>query len=314
MTRSDGDLGEDCIWTLARFKYLKYGFYSERFFAKYSSPKERKEFRKGTQRNFVMLCCSLRCILLRVLSVKLPFVVFCSTCLIPCFSFAQHIDSAAIAVVMPVDTSGNDITLPPLDTLYEWARLLSPTLKEQDALIEKTIQDEKRIKKILLDPFKLNANLQYGNYGDPLINALETGYSAGASVQFSLYQIFGYKNQVKLYAAEKKVAQYKKDELNMDLKKIVTILYNDIMSQKNILKIHSDATYAAYAHVKMAEKEFSEGSVAIGELSRVSEIYTKAQVEYEQSINDLKNYYMELEQLVGQPLNGKKPDGQACQY
>ena len=221
---------------------------------------------------------------------------------------AQRVDSLALAI----DTNATDITLPPLDTLFVWARLLSPTLKEQDALIEKTIEDEKRMRKILLDPFKLNANLQYGNYGDPLINALETGYSVGASVQFSLYQIFGYKNQVRLYNAEKKVAVYKKDELAMELKKLITILYNDIMSQKNILRIHSEANYAAYAHLKMAEKEFSEGSVAIGELSRVQEIYTKAQVEYEQSINDLKNDYMELEQLVGQPLNSQKQDGYTC--
>jgi hypothetical protein len=56
----------------------------------------------------------------------------------------------------------------------------------------------------------------------------------------------------------------------------------------------------------MAEKEFSEGSVEIGELSRVVEIYTKAQVDYELVINDLKNYYMELEQLVGVPLSSYK--------
>jgi outer membrane protein TolC len=192
-----------------------------------------------------------------------------------------------------------DIILPPLDTLVEWAQKKSPLLKEQDALIEKTNADSKRVKKLLLDAFKVNANFQNGNYGNPVVNQLQTGYSTGVSMQFSLYQ-------VQVYNAEKKVAQYKREEVDMDLRKLVTILYNNVMAQKNVLKIRSDANYAAFSHVKMAEKEFSEGSVEIGELSRVVEIYTKAQVDYELVINDLKNYYMELEQLVGVPLSSYK--------
>ncbi|HWB64160.1 MAG TPA: TolC family protein [Chitinophagales bacterium] len=206
----------------------------------------------------------------------------------------------------PVDTTA-ELILPPLDTLYAWAELLSPTLKGQDALIEKNTADAKRVKKILLDAVKLNAGIQYGNYGNPLITQLETGYSTGATVSFSLYQLFGYKNQVQVYNAEKKVSEFKRDELDMDLRKLITILYNNILAQRNILKIRSSADFAAYSHVKMAEKEFTEGSLEIGELSRVTEIYTKAQVDYELAVNDLKNYYMQLEQLVGVPLSSYKP-------
>jgi outer membrane protein TolC len=210
------------------------------------------------------------------------------------------------STTLPIDTNFSNIELPPLDTLVEWANAHSPMLKQQDALIEKTTEDTKRIKKILLDAIKLNANFQNGNFGDPTANKLLTGYSAGASLQFSLYQIFGYKNQVGVYNAEKKVAYYKREETVMDLRKLVTILYNAVLSQNNILKIRSDGTYAAFTHTKMAEKQFSVGGIEVGELSRVTEIYTKALVEYEVTVNDLKNAYMQLEILVGVPLDSYK--------
>jgi len=215
---------------------------------------------------------------------------------------AQVADSTALTV----DTTFAGIQLPPLDTLIAWAELNSPMLKQQDALIEKTTSDSKRIKKILLDAIKLNANFQNGNFGDPTANKLLTGYSAGASLQFSLYQLFGYKNQVAVYNAEKKVSQFKREEVQMDLRKLVTMLYNAVLSQNNILKIRSEGTYAAFTHTKMAEKQFAVGGIEVGELSRVTEIYTKAQVEYEVTVNDLKNAYMQLEIMVGVPLDSYK--------
>lgn len=216
-------------------------------------------------------------------------------------------NAQAVADSTHVDSSAADgIILPPLDTLYAWAVRNSPVLKGQDALIEKTSQDTKRVKKILLDALKLNANIQGGNYGDPIVNKISTGYNTGASLQFSLYQLFGYKNQVNVYNAEKKVAMYKRDELEMSLRKMIMLLYNNIQAQNNILKIRSDGSYSAYSHVKMAEKQFAVGAIEVGELSRVTEIYTKAQVDYELAVNDLKNYYMDLEQLVGVNLSTYK--------
>ena len=215
---------------------------------------------------------------------------------------AQVADSTAI----PVDTSFFGIELPPLDTLIEWANKNSPMLKQQDALIDKTTADAKRMKKILLDAVKVNASFQNGNFGDPTVNKLLTGYSAGASLQFSLYQLFAYKNQVNIYKAESKVAFYKKEEGAMELRKLITLLYNSVLSQNNILKIRSEGNYAAFTHTKMAEKQFSVGGIEVGELSRVTEIYTTAQVAYEVTVNDLKNSYMELEILVGVPLSSYK--------
>lgn len=229
-------------------------------------------------------------------------LLFFSLCLaygslsgMPAYTFAADSTSS--------DSSSTDLIIPPLDTLYKWAEVYSPVLKGQDALIQKTVDDQKRIKKILLDAVKLNTGVQYGNYGDPTINKLSTGYNSGVSIQFSLYQLASYKNMVNVYGDERNVAIYKKDELVMAMRKAIFLAYNNIMTQKNILKIRSEATYAAYSHMNMAEKEFNEGSVAISELSRVTEIYTKAQVEYEESLHDLKDNYMDLEQMVGRPLN-----------
>ncbi|MDX2003146.1 MAG: TolC family protein [Chitinophagales bacterium] len=195
-----------------------------------------------------------------------------------------------------------DLRLPPLDTVINWAEKNSPILRGQDALLEKTTQDVQRIKKLWLDAFKVSTSYQAGNYGNEVVNQLQTGFAGGLSMSFSLYQMMGLKNQVQVYNAEKMVAAFKREELSMDLRKLVILLYNNVQAQKNILKIRSEASYAAYAHLKMAEKEFNEGSIMIGELSRVTEIYTKAQVDYEIAVNDLKANYMQLELIVGRPL------------
>jgi len=232
-------------------------------------------------------------------NITLLFLCFCMAC---CSISASPIYTMA-ADSTSTDSTSSDLVIPPLDTLYKWAEVNSPVLKGQDALIQKTVDDQKRIKKILLDAVKLNSGVQYGNYGDPTINKLSTGYSSGVSIQFSLYQIASYKNMINVYGDEKHVAEFKRDELVMALRKAIFLAYNNIMTQKNILRIRSEATYAAYSHMNMAEKEFNEGSVAISELSRVTEIYTKAQVDYEEALHDLKNNYMDLELMVGRPLN-----------
>lgn len=211
---------------------------------------------------------------------------------------AQTIDSLNVDKDMT-------LTLPPLDTLFKWAEANSPQIHEQLALMEKTDADAKHIKKLWMDAIKFTSTAQDGNFGDPVINKLSFGYSAGLSVSFSLYQVAGFRNLMKVYKAENKVAATKKEQSEFDTRKMVIILYNNIIGQRNILKIRSDATQAAYTHVKMAEKEFKEGTVAVGELSRVTEIYTKSMVDYEVGYNDLKNYYMELELMIGRKLDNQ---------
>lgn len=195
------------------------------------------------------------------------------------------------------------LNLPPIDSLYVWAELNSANIRIQDALIEKTDADLKRIKKQWLDAFKFGANIKTGSYGNEVINQVETGYSYGPYVSFSLYEIAGHHNLVDVYRAEGKVATSKKDQAIFELRRIVWSLFNDIQLHKSILEIRSESVNSAYVHVKMAEKEFSEGAIALGELSRVTEIYSKAQTDLVLTINDLRTSYMELEQLCGKSLN-----------
>ncbi len=201
-------------------------------------------------------------------------------------------------------STGNDeLIIPPLDSLFVWAEARSATIKIQDALIEKTSADTRRVKKSWMDAIKFNANVSNGQYGNTIINETQVGYSYGPSISLSLYDLASNRDLTNVYKAEEKVAAFKREEVIFELHKFITLLYNNIQSEKNILKIKSEAVNAAYVHQKMAEKEFNQGAIAVGELSRVTEIYTKAQTEVETTINDLKNYYMQLEQFCGRRFN-----------
>jgi len=196
-------------------------------------------------------------------------------------------------------SKNDELVIPPLDSLYKWAALNSALVKQQEALMEKTNADTRRVKKQWMNAIKFGGNLRAGNYGNNIINQVETGYSYGPYITFSLYEIASNKNLVDVFKAEEKVAAFKKDQALFDLNRYVTILYNNLQTQKNILKIRSEALNTAYVHVKMAEKEFSEGAISLAELSRVTEIYSRSQTDTELTINDLRTYYMQLEQICG---------------
>lgn len=197
----------------------------------------------------------------------------------------------------------DELVIPPLDSLYKWAVINSALVKQQEALMEKTNADTRRVKKQWMNSIKFSGNIRAGNYGNSTINQVETGYSYGPYITFSLYELASNKNLVDVFKAEEKVAAYKKEQAVFDLNRYVNILYNNLTTHKNILKIRSEALNTAYVHVKMAEKEFSEGAISLAELSRVTEIYTKAQTEIELTINDLKTNYMQLEQICGKTFN-----------
>lgn len=213
-------------------------------------------------------------------------------------------DSISAASFSQID---NELYLPKLDSIYKWAEQYSFSIKQQEALMEKTASDSKRIKKQWLNGIKISGNARSGNYGNSVINQVETGYSYGPAISFSLYEIASQKDLVKVYKAEEKVAYFKREEVAFEIRKIVSILYNNTLSKKNILKIKYEALNACLVHVQLAEKEFNHGAITLGEVSRVTEIYTKAQTEVEVTLNELTNYYMQLEQFCDRSFNTLNP-------
>ena len=201
------------------------------------------------------------------------------------------------------DFKTQTLNIPPLDTLYAWAEEHSFTLKVQDAIIEKTGAETNRVKKQWLDAIKVNANFKSGSYGNTVVNQMETGYSFGPNVTFSLYEIAAHKNMVQSFKADEKMASFKREELRDELHKIINILYTNIQLQSNILRIRSETLNTSFAQLKMAEKGFNQGSIELGEVSRVHEIYSKARVDHQIAIHELKTAYMELEERCGHSFN-----------
>lgn len=198
---------------------------------------------------------------------------------------------------------GEEFVIPPLDSLYVWAEMNSPQLRQQEALIAKTAADTKRVRKHWMDAIKVAGDYRSGNYGNSVINQVQTGYSIGPYVSFSFYELASNKDLVNVYKAEEAVAKAKLAQASLELMRQVTILYNELQMEKRILIIRSNAVHAAYVHQIMAETEFRQGSIAIGELSRVTEIHAKAQTDLELSINSLRSNYALLQMLCGRDFN-----------
>lgn len=222
-------------------------------------------------------------------------LLFVAHFLLSCLAFAQQ----DVPFITGEQKQTDALKLPPFDSLCTWAIENSALVKMQDALIEKTGYDTKRVKKQWLDAIKFGANIKTGSYGNDVINQVETGYSYGPYVSFSLFELASHGNLVNVYKSEEKTAQFKREQTVFEIRRMVSELYQRVQMHQSILKIRSEALNASYMHVKMAEKEFSQGVIELGELSRVTEIYNKAQTELVLTINDLKSNYQELEQMCG---------------
>ncbi len=195
-------------------------------------------------------------------------------------------------------TVSDSIFIPPLDSLFKWAEEISFQIKERDALVQKTQADTKRVKKQWMNAIKIGGTVNSANNPN-LVNQVETGFTYGPYVSFSLYELASNKNLVDVFKAEQQVAVYKREQIVFETRKHVRILYNSLISKKRILKIKSEGVNAAFVHVLMAEKEFKHGAIQLGELSRVTEIYTKSQTEFEVTLNELRTTYELLQQICG---------------
>lgn len=197
----------------------------------------------------------------------------------------------------------------PIDSIVMIAIRNNPGVKMQEALVRSGEEQVKYSKSEWLRNISLNFNNSYGNSTffyttnetpDQLqTQNLNTGYRAGININIPLYEFFGRQHRVNVYRNELQAKDEQRKNMEMELARRVIYEYNYTLASHRMMLISSENLQAALMHQEMADKEFHEGVISVGESARITEFAAKAKMEFETAKREFFQWYMQLETLLG---------------
>lgn len=222
---------------------------------------------------------------------------------------------------IPVDTILFDfeqdlsMQIKPLDSILYYAKIYSPSLKFEDASIEKAMYNLKYTRWLWMNGLTGFLNYTYGdqttlnsldNNGAILNNSLGVGYRFGFNAVLPLTEVFGRPNRMKQLKAEHEMAKHKKEEKAIEIEQRVIAAYFNLLNAQKQMKIRVQDTESARLTVEIASVEMRRGKIHPSELSRLKNIHAIAESNLEMSRRDFMIFYYQLESLVGVKLNKLK--------
>jgi outer membrane protein TolC len=206
--------------------------------------------------------------------------------------------------------------IPTLDALIDSAISNSPYLKFRDAQIVVNHYKYLNDRSQLLRNVGFSVEMRYGRFDNfsentdigsvPVIVGSvrdEFRYGAGAYVKIPLYDLTNRKNTINLAKKEIEQAINHRNELIHEIRKDVIIQYNELLLRQRLLKIASDNQLTSEIQLKMAEKQFTNGQLPLGEMARMMDIMARAKAEYEQQKTGFITQYSLLEITTGVKFN-----------
>jgi outer membrane protein TolC len=209
-----------------------------------------------------------------------------------------------------------NLFIPNLDLLIQLAQESSPLLEEQSAMIAIRELQEKSIKNEWTRYLLFFSEYRYGSImlladGWPITSgdkSNSTWYNVGARFQLTPFDVLdlGKKRKIAKHQVEVEIA--KKEELMRMIHDDVIRLWNKLVSYQEIVKINQNHIAGQEGNLSYAEQEYKAGDIPIMEYSRIMEIKTKADQEYQLAKKELRETYYLLESIVGVKLSTLKPN------
>lgn len=136
----------------------------------------------------------------------------------------------------------------------------------------------------------------------PDLNAsqsVQTNYGVGAYIKFPIQDFLNRKNQITMARAEMEQAEKMAEAQRLEVRQLVINQYNELVLKQRILKIRLNYFETSTISMEMAEKQFRNGVIPISEYTRISEIVTRSQSDYETARVEFITTYLILEEIVG---------------
>ena len=131
----------------------------------------------------------------------------------------------------------------------------------------------------------------------------QTNYGVGAYIKFPFQDIINRHSLIKRAKAELDQAESMFESQKDELRQLVIKQYNELLLKQRLLGIRARYLGTSRVNMDMVEKEFQTGIVPIVEYSRISEIVTKAETDFEIARSEFTIAYQLLEITVGFKFN-----------
>ncbi|MCX6222728.1 MAG: TolC family protein [Bacteroidia bacterium] len=228
------------------------------------------------------------------------------------FLSTQHPCSAQQKDEQNLVTLDIESVLPPLETIIDSAIAKNPYVKFRDQQI---IVNEFKLKSDRIrwmENLGLQSDARYGTFDNFSMNTAagqtpsviatrnnQLNYGVGAYIKLPLFDFVNRKHLVGAAKTEMdqaiSLAAVQRDEL----RQAVIKQYNDLILKMKLLKIKSKYLETSHINIQMADKEFKNGVLSVAEYSKISEIVTLAETDYQTVYTEFTTAYMILEELAG---------------
>ena len=206
----------------------------------------------------------------------------------------------------------NDITeiLPPLSALMDSAEINSPLLKMIDADIAIQQLRIKVEKKNWLSYIGVDGSVRYGLFDNLILKealgiedlaantTTQTRYSVGVYFKIPFTEILNTEDE-RIAENEKVKLLHQRSNTILELRKLVILQYNNIVSSYNKLIIRTSALESRRIQDLMVDKQFKSGQIGLDEYTRQKDFFIKSKLELEENKVEFLTAIQILQETVG---------------
>lgn len=197
----------------------------------------------------------------------------------------------------------------PLDSMIALAIENSPVVDYYGALVNKSNHEIQMARRLWHNNVFGFANYSTGDQriltgstalpGDVTTSSIATGYRAGVQINLPLYDITSRRSRIRLHQAERQAMHYKQEEMTLDVHRQVIDEYYMVLGAFESLKARSEGMEAMRIYYMIAEKEFKDGIISIGELSQIKNVLSTSEFYFQNAKYDFYRFFGALAALTG---------------
>jgi outer membrane protein TolC len=209
-----------------------------------------------------------------------------------------------------------ETVLPSLSALIDSAIAHNPYVKFRDNQILMNALKLKTNQTQWTRNIGLQSDVRYGTFNN--FNNFTTGgqspdvtstlttefnYGVGAFIRLPFDEIFSRKNLIKTAKSELDQAHNMADVQRNELRQVVIKQYNELILSQRLLKIKSKYLEISRFNMEMADKDFHAGILSVNDYSRISELASSAESDFQTIKVEFNTAYLILEEIVGVKFN-----------
>lgn len=209
------------------------------------------------------------------------------------------------------------VQLMAFDDIMKVAVARSPLIKYQNE-VSNSLSSSYEIAKVqILQNLGGFANYSTGNQsivssgttlptGRDALGQIANGYRVGVDVRIPLYELFGRKHQIRQAYSSYRASVVQKEVIELQLKRDLIGIYQDMITNQQLLKLNLLDEQASLTSLRVAEVEIQKGQITADMMAGITNRYVQAKSVSEQMKgNFLKNVHY-FEALVGMPIQRLK--------